>query len=197
LEISVAYSNEDGEAANEILLDSTTDDMVPVSSIDEADQNWSSPPNSPMIPFQSDKIGGESNDGLTHPKRTSSMSRNGSFRHETIASQESQEEETITREQRQEDEERVDLDGPYLEPGIVDFVCVVGPKNIGDQRNDDGSKGWVESTPECCVLERFPPTDDFHSRKGRYVTLFLCSYVFLLDPCLFFVSSSTSSWFLS
>jgi hypothetical protein len=54
-----------------------------------------------------------------------------------------------------------------LEPGIVDYIFVVGPKSIGSQRNDDGSKGWVESSPEVCVLERFPKTDDFHLRNGR------------------------------
>ena len=56
---------------------------------------------------------------------------------------------------------------PELEPGVVDFICVVGAKDIGDQRNDDGSKGWVQSTPECCVLERFPPNDEFHINNGR------------------------------
>jgi len=60
-----------------------------------------------------------------------------------------------------------DFDEPVLEPGIVDYIFVVGPKSIGSQRNDDGSKGWVESSPEVCVLERFPKTDDFHLRNGR------------------------------
>ena len=59
-------------------------------------------------------------------------------------------------------------DEPELEPGAVDFVCVVGARDIGNQRGcDDGSKGWVQSTPECCVLERFPPTDEFHLNNGR------------------------------
>ena len=60
---------------------------------------------------------------------------------------------------------------PELEPGVVDFVCIIGARDIGDQRNDDGSKGWVESTPECCVLERFPPDDEFHINNGRMTGL--------------------------
>jgi hypothetical protein len=60
---------------------------------------------------------------------------------------------------------------PELEPGIVDYVCIVGARDIGNQRRDDGSKGWVQSTPECCVLERYPPTDDFHVNNGRNVGL--------------------------
>ena len=56
---------------------------------------------------------------------------------------------------------------PVLEPGIIDFVCVVGARDIGDQKDDDGASGWVNSTPECCVLEQFPPSDDFHSKRGR------------------------------
>jgi hypothetical protein len=60
---------------------------------------------------------------------------------------------------------------PELEPGVVDFVCIIGARDIGDQKNDDGSKGWVKSTPECCVLERFPPDDDFHVNNGRMTGL--------------------------
>ena len=60
---------------------------------------------------------------------------------------------------------------PELEPGIIDFVCIVGARDIGNQRNDDGSKGWVQSTPECCVLERYPPTDEFHVNNGRMTGL--------------------------
>jgi hypothetical protein len=62
-------------------------------------------------------------------------------------------------------------DEPELEPGIVDYVCIVGARDIGNQRNDDGSKGWVQSNPTCCVLERFPPTDEFHYNNGRKVGL--------------------------
>ncbi|KAL9187155.1 hypothetical protein ACHAXT_010875 [Thalassiosira profunda] len=56
---------------------------------------------------------------------------------------------------------------PELERGVIDFLCVVGARDIGNQRSDDGSKGWVDSTPECCVLERYPPTDEFHINNGR------------------------------
>ena len=59
------------------------------------------------------------------------------------------------------------LQDPVLEPGIIDFIAIVGARDIGDQKQDDGSKGWVQSTPECCVLEQFPPTDDFHLQQGN------------------------------
>ena len=40
-------------------------------------------------------------------------------------------------------------------------------RDIGDQANDDGSPGWVESIPECSVLEQFPNDDAFHVKHGR------------------------------
>ena len=72
---------------------------------------------------------------------------------------------------KKEKEEVKKQEEPELEPGVVDFVCIIGAKDIGDQRNDDGSKGWVESTPECSVLERFPPNDEFHINNGRMTGL--------------------------
>ena len=60
---------------------------------------------------------------------------------------------------------------PVLEPGFVDFICVVGVNGIGDQKDDDGSKGWVNTSPECTLLEQFPPNDEFHNRHGRNVAL--------------------------
>ena len=63
------------------------------------------------------------------------------------------------------DEEK--MEEPLLEPGIVDYVCIVGARDIGDQKGDDGSRGWVNSSPECCVLEQFPPDDGFHARTER------------------------------
>ena len=60
---------------------------------------------------------------------------------------------------------------PVLEPGLVDFICVVGASNIGDQKDDDGSRGWVETSPECSLLEQFPPNDEFHIKNGRNVAL--------------------------
>lgn len=57
--------------------------------------------------------------------------------------------------------------GPLVKPGVVDFLAVVGCRDIGDQTNDDGSKGWVESTPECCMLEQFPSDNEFHVKNGR------------------------------
>lgn len=56
---------------------------------------------------------------------------------------------------------------PILKPGIVDFICIVGARDIGDQRiNDDGSKGWLPTNPECTLMEQFPsPT--YHTKNGR------------------------------
>ena len=70
---------------------------------------------------------------------------------------------------RKEEEERMKKarQEPELGQGIIDFFCIVGARDIGNQRNDDGSKGWVQSTPECCVLERYPPNDEFHINNGR------------------------------
>lgn len=61
--------------------------------------------------------------------------------------------------------------GPLVKPGVIDFVAVVGCRDIGDQANDDGSKGWVESTPECCILEQFSKDNEFHVNHGRNVML--------------------------
>jgi len=60
---------------------------------------------------------------------------------------------------------------PILKPGLVDFACVVGARDIGDQKSDDGSRGWVNSSPECALLEQFPPNDEYHTQHGRQVSL--------------------------
>ena len=60
---------------------------------------------------------------------------------------------------------------PVLEPGILDYVCIVGARDIGDQKTDDGSSGWVNSTPECALLEQFPPSPDFYANTGRNALL--------------------------
>lgn len=78
----------------------------------------------------------------------------------------------IRRQLKQDFEPEVEkVQEPMLEPGIIDYVCVVGARDIGDQKADDGSRGWVNSTPECCVLEQFPPNDEFHIKNGRMVAL--------------------------
>jgi hypothetical protein len=58
---------------------------------------------------------------------------------------------------------------PVLKPGVVDFISVVGARDIGDQKDDDGARGWVNTTPECVLLEQFPPSDEFHANHGRNV----------------------------
>ncbi len=60
---------------------------------------------------------------------------------------------------------------PVLEPGVVDFIAVVGCKDIGNQKNDNGINGWVKSTPECVVMEQFPPNNEFHFQSGRKALL--------------------------
>lgn len=60
---------------------------------------------------------------------------------------------------------------PSLEPGIIDYAFIVGARDIGDQKDDDGAKGWVNSTPEFCILEQFPPNDEFHAKNGRKAIL--------------------------
>ena len=79
-----------------------------------------------------------------------------------------------------EEKELIRQNGPFLNPGIVDYVCVVGAKNLCDLRGDDGTRGWIDSEvgggemgdgrdgggPECGILEQFP-NDNFHSKHGR------------------------------
>jgi hypothetical protein len=69
------------------------------------------------------------------------------------------------------DEVKQKEEEPVLEPGVIDYVCVLGAHNIGDQKSDDGASGWVNSSPESSVLEQFPPTTDYHVGNGRNVTL--------------------------
>jgi hypothetical protein len=68
-------------------------------------------------------------------------------------------------------EEKKKIDDPVLEPGVCDFIAVVGAINVGDQNDDNGAKGWVNSNPECSILEQFPPNDEFHHGHGRNVGL--------------------------
>ena len=60
---------------------------------------------------------------------------------------------------------------PLVEPGIVDFICVIGAKDTGDLNNDDGALGWVKVQPEFSVYEQFPKDDEFHIKNGREVAL--------------------------
>lgn len=73
--------------------------------------------------------------------------------------------------ERPVDERKKFDEDPVLEPGVCDFIAVVGAINIGDQSQDNGAKGWVNSNPECAILEQFPPDDTFHAKHGRNVTL--------------------------
>jgi hypothetical protein len=67
--------------------------------------------------------------------------------------------------------EKPKTEDPVLEPGVVDFVAVVGCKDIGNQKDDDGMKGWVKTNSECVVLDQFPPNNEFHFESGRKALL--------------------------
>ena len=68
--------------------------------------------------------------------------------------------------------EKQDALNPMLQPGVVDFVAIVGCKDFGTlQIADDGTKGWLEASPECTVLEQFPPSNEFHMKNGRKALL--------------------------
>ena len=43
------------------------------------------------------------------------------------------------------EKELIRQNGPFLNPGIVDYVCVVGAKNLCDLRGDDRTRGWIDS----------------------------------------------------
>eukprot|EP00536_Pseudo-nitzschia_multiseries_P013777 jgi/Psemu1/261659/estExt_Genewise1Plus.C_6140004 len=73
--------------------------------------------------------------------------------------------------ERENKKEETKMEEPVLEPGVVDFVAVIGCKNIGSQKNDGGMKGWVKATPECVVMEQFPPNNEFHLKSGRKALL--------------------------
>eukprot|EP00978_Attheya_sp_CCMP212_P010248 scaffold24664_cov38-Attheya_sp.AAC.1 len=66
---------------------------------------------------------------------------------------------------------------PVLKPGIVDYICVVGARDIGallaheESSSDQLQPGWVASSPDCQTLERFPPNDEYHAQSGRFVSL--------------------------
>ena len=77
----------------------------------------------------------------------------------------------VEEEKKKPDEKKKFDEDPVLEPGVCDFIAVVGSASVGDQRGDDGSRGWINSQPECVILEQFPPSDDFHHKQRRNVTL--------------------------
>ena len=69
-----------------------------------------------------------------------------------------------------DEKKKVDED-PVLEPGVCDYIAVVGAINIGDQSQDNGAKGWVNSHPECAILEQFPKNDEYHASHNRNVSI--------------------------
>ncbi len=46
-------------------------------------------------------------------------------------------------EKRMEEIVRIQESGPYLEPGLIDHICVVGPEATGSARIDMNTKGWI------------------------------------------------------
>mmetsp|Transcript_36256 Transcript_36256/g.87372 ORF Transcript_36256/g.87372 Transcript_36256/m.87372 type:complete len:2535 (+) Transcript_36256:254-7858(+) len=73
--------------------------------------------------------------------------------------------------EEQKPQEEVKIEDPVLAPGVLDYIAIVGCGNIGDQKKDDGTKGWVETTPDCRLFEQFPPSNDFHTKHGRMALL--------------------------
>jgi hypothetical protein len=73
---------------------------------------------------------------------------------------------TAQNEEKKDDDEKVKQHGPCLEPGIIDYICVVGPKDMGQPVDDTIARGWINSEPDCCVLEQFP-SNDYHRKNGR------------------------------
>lgn len=71
---------------------------------------------------------------------------------------------------KNEENEAIKLNGPYLEPGIIDYICVVGPKDFGNVRYTEDKLGWLDSEPECNILEQFP-ANDVHKSNGRDCSL--------------------------
>eukprot|EP00934_Nitzschia_sp_Nitz4_P006995 Nitzschia sp. Nitz4//scaffold263_size26989//115//7620//NITZ4_008223-RA/size26989-processed-gene-0.20-mRNA-1//1//CDS//3329544763//6985//frame0 len=65
-------------------------------------------------------------------------------------------------------QQQVNVD-PILEPGVVDFVAVVGCRDVGEVPED--AKGWLETSPESVILEQFPPNNEFHQKNGRNALL--------------------------
>lgn len=100
-----------------------------------------------------------------HKKESFGSPKNASFSRRMSADARGQSEE------KESTLAEIKSDDPVLEQGVVDFLAVVGCKDIGNQRKDDGMKGWVRTTPDCVVLEQFPPDDDFHIKSGRKALL--------------------------
>lgn len=55
------------------------------------------------------------------------------------------EKELISKEdkKKREEEEKIAENGPYLEPGLIDHICVVGPANFGNTKMVEGARGWI------------------------------------------------------
>lgn len=121
------------------------------------------------ISFSSPDILDESEDDIeeeVNEARSRDPRRNASFaRRASITIRGQLRKEVQMEEVKQKEEE------PYLEPGVIDYICVVGARDIGDQKSDTGASGWVNSTPMSGILEQFPPSAEFHARNGRNVIL--------------------------
>jgi WD40 repeat protein len=105
----------------------------------------------------------EKKESFSFPKSSALVDASFSRRMSIEARGQTEEQETTQKETKTED--------PALEQGIVDFLAVVGCKDIGNQKKDDGMKGWVKTTPESIILEQFPPDNDFHIKSGRRALL--------------------------
>ena len=105
----------------------------------------------------------EKKESFSFPKLSALVNASFSRRMSIEARGQTEEQETTQKETKTED--------PALEQGVVDFLAVVGCKDIGNQKKDDGMKGWVKTTPESVILEQFPPDNDLHIKSGRRALL--------------------------
>jgi len=127
-----------------------------VSTIDtELTASTSAKPNITKTPSQKQR------------KNTEKTSRRASFKAAAQEAISKEQQKKSAKKKEQDDNTPKEPAEPVLNAGVVDYCAIVGARDIGNQRNDDGSKGWVESNPECVVLERWPKDDDFHYKNGR------------------------------
>mmetsp|Transcript_36581 Transcript_36581/g.40846 ORF Transcript_36581/g.40846 Transcript_36581/m.40846 type:complete len:2363 (-) Transcript_36581:201-7289(-) len=112
----------------------------------------------------------ERDNGDIDKKEASILSKSSTFPNASFSRRMSIEARGQSKEQESTQIE-IKAEDPVLEQGVVDFLVVVGCKDIGDQKKDDGMKGWVRTIPECIILEQFPPDNDFHIKSGRKALL--------------------------
>ena len=60
---------------------------------------------------------------------------------------------------------------PELKPGIIDFICIVAPRDIDKLKtNDNVRNGWLPTFLKYNIVEQFP-SETFYPKNGRNVEL--------------------------